>query len=271
MTIGLIDGDSMVYILAHNHQEHRDIKVMEESVHGFMEDLFLMGCLDVYAGALKPTEGTLFREKVYSMAPYKGNRTQEVSEHYAFWKPVITGILIDHYGFVSIPGLEADDIVAYLAEQVYAWDTSHALTVFSPDKDLRQFAGFFINYGRETADVIAVDANQAAYNFWYQMLVGDSSDNIKGIPGTGEKKAKEILRGLDSDKYREVVLDKYTRHFGEYYGPKIFEETYDTLRLVTTSHRQFPFFKDQLEALHQTVFKKALSRQKRGLINELNG
>ena len=52
-----------------------------------------------------------------------------------------------------------------------------------------------------------VSDKQAEYNFWYQMLVGDVVDNVKGCKGIGPKKAEKIL--LESENYEQSVKDVY--------------------------------------------------------------
>ena len=56
-----------------------------------------------------------------------------------------------------------------------------------------------------------------AYNFWYQMLVGDTVDNIKGCPGIGPVKAKKVLEpGMSEGRLYESVLSEYIHTFNDY-------------------------------------------------------
>ena len=70
--------------------------------------------------------------------------------------------------------LEADDLIAIKAKELGDGN----FIIVSPDKDLKQIGGYF----------------------WSQMLIGDSSDNIKGVKGIGVKKADKILESTKSPK-----------------------------------------------------------------------
>ena len=45
-----------------------------------------------------------------------------------------------------------------------------------------------------------ISSKEADLYFWSQMLIGDSSDNIKGVKGIGVKKADKILESTKSPK-----------------------------------------------------------------------
>jgi len=53
------------------------------------------------------------------------------------------------------------------------------------------------------------------YLFYKQMLMGDSADNIKGIPGVGPKKAEKLLDGLDLKDMACLVGLQYAIHFDD--------------------------------------------------------
>ena len=108
---------------------------------------------------------------------------------------------------VSAPGFEADDCMATLAG--IAIDQGQRVVLASRDKDLRQcLIGGGVNmlldaqHGKHAADFeyfTAADLDEfygLRPDQWieYQMLVGDTSDNVPGCPGVGDKYAREILR-----------------------------------------------------------------------------
>ena len=64
------------------------------------------------------------------------------------------------------------------------------------DKDLRQLPGN--HYHLVNQSITYVDDLAAAQVIPYLMLVGDSSDNIKGVAGIGPVKAKRIIEASDS-------------------------------------------------------------------------
>ena len=66
-----------------------------------------------------------------------------------------------------------------------------ACILVSIDKDLDTVPGWHYNYDKKITYFVTPE--EASYNFYYQLLVGDSSDNIKGAVGVGPAKAKKIL------------------------------------------------------------------------------
>ncbi len=124
---------------------------------------------------------------------------------------------------VEIEGEEADDIIATLATQV-ARAGARAL-IASSDKDFLQLVGPQIQMispdGKQTmlfdADAVVarhgVKPEQIAD---YLSLIGDSVDNIPGIPGIGPKTASELLTTFQS-------LDNLLARTGEISKPKLRE------------------------------------------------
>jgi 5'-3' exonuclease len=72
--------------------------------------------------------------------------------------------------------------------------------IVSIDKDLDQIPGEHYHPGIRRQQVFirepkfyTITPEQGLYFFYYQLLIGDGSDNIKGAPGIGPKKADKIL------------------------------------------------------------------------------
>ena len=91
--------------------------------------------------------------------------------------------------------------------------------------------------------IVQIDEAEANYNFWLQVLKGDGTDNISGIPGMGEVKGRKLLDGcLDPMQYPSKVQFEYQKCFGEYYGNLIFRETCDTVQMVQPDHKFWYLF-----------------------------
>ena len=96
------------------------------------------------------------------------------------------------------PGLEGDDIIALLAKRFAA--AGDDVVIFSADKDLFQLVGGRVTVfhpklkkelGRdEVKELFGVFPEQVVD---YLSLAGDSSDNIPGIPGVGDKTATKLI------------------------------------------------------------------------------
>lgn len=239
--ISLIDGDSLAFILGWVHKEHQNVDEMYKSIDAFLENIFIMTGADMYYGALA-SDILCFRYKVYKVKPYKGTRP-ELPEHMKFWKPIVVEYLKNQWKFdfctSVVTPLEADDLVYTAALSLKAEGIEHCIC--SPDKDLKQITGTHYDY--RTNEFCIVQGYQTHYNFFRLMIEGDTTDNIAGIPGMGEKKVQEKLNPLlkleaDRIAYENLVRDMYHKHFGKYYGDLIYAETEKTISLVWDTQRE---------------------------------
>ncbi len=140
--------------------------------------------------------GPTFRHEKF--AEYKANRPampQDLAEQI----PRIHEI-VDAYRLpsLSVPGFEADDIIATLTRE--ARQKGWKVVVVSGDKDLMQLVGEGVLMWDPQRDVL-YDPEQVKKKTGvpperirdYLALMGDSSDNIPGVPGVGQKTAAQLL------------------------------------------------------------------------------
>ena len=130
-----------------------------------------------------PKGGKYFRHNI--LESYKGTRK-------ASQKPMGYHSLVEYlkekYSYLQIPMLEADDTLGILATN---GEYSRNIIV-SVDKDMLTIPCEYYNMDKEITET--VDTKLADYMHLYQTLVGDSTDNYKGCPGVGPKKAADILK-----------------------------------------------------------------------------
>ncbi|SDN55984.1 DNA polymerase I [Alkalicoccus daliensis] len=143
---------------------------------------------------------TTFRHDTYK--EYKGTRQKtppELSEQLPLMRDLLQAFNI---AFEEVENYEADDIIGTLAKRAAAdgWDTK----IFTGDKDLLQLVDKNILVSLTRKGITNVDTyDLAALNEKYGLkpaqiidlkgLMGDSSDNIPGVPGVGEKTALKLL------------------------------------------------------------------------------
>lgn len=241
--IALIDGDSMIFMLGWVHKEHQNVNEMYQSVDTFLENLFIMTGADQYYGAIAGPH-KCFRHNLYKVKSYKGNRPEQ-TDYMNFWRPIVSRYLIEKWRFdlctkPPLEAYEADDLI-FTAWQNIAFNVDLECIICSPDKDLRTIVGKHYDYRKN--EFCQIDSHQATYNLFKLMIEGDDTDNIAGIPGQGPKKVKEKLDPLLEAKapvssYEELVKSLYHKHFGEYYGSLIYEETLRTICLVFDKERE---------------------------------
>ena len=114
---------------------------------------------------------------------------------------------------ISIDGLEADDIIGYLANKFQAHDETQKVTIMSADKDFIQLVSDKVHCYSPTKKKIYTpkdvleEFGVSSNNFLnYKILMGDTSDNIPGITGLGPKKLLKLFPELISNT--KVELDE---------------------------------------------------------------
>lgn len=180
--LALVDGDIVAYRCAASAQQDPEW-IANARAKELMEQIL---------GAVRATEYRVFlsgsrsfRKEMYPQ--YKANRTQPPPIHLAACKQYLVN---DWQAVWTADGIEADDALGIAQVSV---DSS---IICSIDKDLKQIPGLHYNFVKREFDT--VDEKQGWYNFYIQMLVGDSADNIRGCPGIGKAKAPKILAGCST-------------------------------------------------------------------------
>ena len=112
---------------------------------------------------------------------------------------------------VSIDGLEADDIIGYLATKFEKHSETSKVTIMSADKDFLQLVSSKVSLYSPTKKKIYTpkdvleEFGVSSINFInYKILLGDASDNVPGVTGLGPKKLIKLFPELTGNK---VTLD----------------------------------------------------------------
>jgi DNA polymerase-1 len=164
-----------------------------------------------YLGILFDAPGPTFRHEEYR--EYKANRPK-MDEDLAVQVPWVRRVCeAFRLPVMEIPGFEADDVLATLAGQ--AVDEGLEVVIVSADKDLLQLVSEHVrvlNPGREGSGSKLFDRN-AVEEKWgvppervvdMLALVGDSVDNVPGVPGIGDKGARGLVQEYGP---LEAILD----------------------------------------------------------------
>jgi len=217
----LIDTHGLVFQMFHgmppmNSPDGRATNAVFGVTRAIM-DLYDRGA--TYLLATFDTEDPTFRNDLY--VEYKAHRDPPPDDLIA-QLPMID-LILNAMGVpvLKLPGFEADDIIATLARQ--ADERGCEVFLCSSDKDCRQLlsdrvkiqnlrkgevldaAGLLADWGIRPNQVID-----------YQTLVGDSVDNIPGVPGCGAKTASKWLKEYGT-------LEKIIENIDYLGGPKLRE------------------------------------------------
>jgi len=117
---------------------------------------------------------------------------------------------------VSIDGLEADDIIGYLATKFEKHSETSKVTIMSADKDFLQLVSPKVSLYSPTKKKIYTpkdvleEFGVSSINFInYKTLLGDSSDNVPGVTGLGPKKLIKLFPELTGNKVTlESIIEK---------------------------------------------------------------
>jgi DNA polymerase-1 len=136
-----------------------------------------------------------FRKKMYPQ--YKANREVPPPDLSGQIMAVMELVKAAGLPILQEEGFEADDWIASFTRQM---SDHHEVIIVSSDKDLAQLVGPRVKLWdsfrdrvmgeKEVEEKWGVTAEQMRD---YQALVGDSSDNIPGLPGVGPKTAQQLL------------------------------------------------------------------------------
>jgi hypothetical protein len=239
--IALIDGDPMVYIIGYNlvkDQPLDPIAYIKEKYNSIISWIAMQtGSSHV---RIAWSAHNTFRADVYQAAVYKGNRGTK-PDFVAQTEPVLA--TDDKYVGYLVSGLEADDLLSIWAEQCREAGIDYV--VASPDKDLDQIPGNRFKYDKDLQYVITPEQAQDHLNM--QMLKGDSTDNILGIPGFGDVKAAKLLKE-HAEMAPTAILNAYVKHFGPYYGPLVHQQTRMAVYMLTKHHPFYELCKSSVAA-----------------------
>lgn len=181
----LIDADPISFICGYSYRD-ADYNYMLQKVDELVGNILLNTRADEYLGFLGGS--SCFRHQVAVTKKYKGNRSKQQPEWLQQWKQPICDHLVKEWGALIVDGIEADDAIGIARA---AYKEKYQVTIASPDKDLKTFAGPFFDFKKWEHSLIT--EHDAAYNFWYQVLIGDTADGIPGLPNCGPVKATRIL------------------------------------------------------------------------------
>jgi len=225
-TLYLIDGNNQMYRAYHairglSGPDGRSTN----AVYGFVT-MFRKLATDHhpdYIAASFDLAGPTFRDAL--AADYKANRTampDDLAEQIPWVHEACEALGVP---IVNVAGFEADDVIGTLAIKAAA--TGFDVAIVTGDKDFFQLVGGPIRVFNPRDDGAWYDPEGVISKFGVRpeqvvdvlALMGDTIDNVKGVPGIGEKGARELIGShgtldallanaaqLPQKRYREALL-----------------------------------------------------------------
>ncbi len=222
----LIDGSAYIYRAYHAVQPLSNSKGLQtNAVFGFINILrkLLREKKPKFMAVAFDSRGKVFRHDMYP--EYKANRPampEDLAEQIPYIKEFVAS---SNILCLEEAGIEADDLIASAAIALSA--QGYSVVVVSGDKDLLQLVNESVEMWDPMKDTLM---NIAAVEAKYKVspdrlldmfaLVGDSADNIPGVPGIGPKTAEKLIAefktidglyagvdGLKKSKMKEKIIE----------------------------------------------------------------
>ncbi|ECW1543822.1 DNA polymerase I [Listeria monocytogenes] len=179
---------------------------------------------------------TTFRHTTFK--GYKGGRQKtpsELSEQFPFIRELLTAYDIPQY---ELANYEADDIIGTLTKKAEA--DGMEVAIITGDRDLTQLASekttvYITKKGIADMETNTPETLKEKYNLNPEQIIdmkglmGDSSDNIPGIPGVGEKTALKLLHEFGG------TVESVLEHAEEISGKKLKEKVLENKELAILS------------------------------------
>ena len=145
-------------------------------------------------------KGGTFRDEMY--AEYKANRPSMPDDMRVQIQPLHDSVKALGFPLLCVDGVEADDVIGTLARSSAAAD--RPVIISTGDKDMAQLVdGHITLVNTMTGSALDVEGVKEKFGVApeqiidYLALMGDSSDNIPGVPGIGPKTASGLLVGVN--------------------------------------------------------------------------
>ncbi|MDR2611278.1 MAG: DNA polymerase I [Clostridiales Family XIII bacterium] len=240
-TLILIDGNSLVNRAFYAIQRPMVTKdgIFTQGIYGFVSMLnkLLADYEPGYIAVMFDRSAPTFRHEEYD--EYKAGRRKmpmELAMEFPYLKEVLAARNIAVY---EIDGFEADDLIGTAAKR--GEEAGLEPLIVTGDRDALQLATdttkiVFTKRGISEFDLYDAAVIREKYGFGpelitdYKGLMGDSSDNIPGIPGVGEKTAAKLILQFGT-------VENLIEHADEIANEKLREKTEDYAQQALMSKR----------------------------------
>ncbi len=201
----LIDGSSLIYraYFAIPGNLTTSSGLHTNAIYGFalMFGKILSGKLPEFGAMVFDAPGKTFRDEEYP--EYKAHRPSMPPELREQLEPIEHLVKQHDFPILRVEGYEADDVIGTLTQQALA--AGHEVRIVSGDKDFVQLIGPDVRMVDTLRDVVYdPELVEKRWNVTpekfidHLALLGDTADNIPGVPGIGQKTSATLLERFGS-------------------------------------------------------------------------
>jgi 5'-3' exonuclease len=142
---------------------------------------------------------------------YKANRWKP-KEETNFAVSALRKLAIEHGLAVEAYGRESDDLLRIWSLQCIQFDIPHIISTI--DKDLNCLHG--LHHHIKSGEKSNISLFESQRFFYEQLLKGDLTDNIPGVPNVGEKRAASYVKHCKTEEeLQELVIEQYMNAYGD--------------------------------------------------------
>ena len=205
--IVLFDADSLIFSSCYKKKESPE----DDGFHHVLEDC-IVKFDEVFMSIINHLEDIYEITEVKTFSGSKGNFRKYISPKYKANRNynALPPLLNDMHDFVKEEynsiwgyGCETDDVVAKYWFELSKSIGRDNVMIVSIDKDYKQFPCLMYNYHFKHKVIYDITEQEALYNFYEQMIIGDTADNVNYCKGYGKKYAEKYLDDCES-KYSYV-------------------------------------------------------------------
>ena len=130
-------------------------------------------------------------------------------------------------------GVETDDMVARYWFKLSEEFGRNEVMIVSIDKDYKQFPCLIYNYHWKHKEILDISEEQALYNFYSQMIEGDTADNVNYFKGKGKRFAEKYFVDCETKyQYTRKLYELFKQNYKSKAREK-YIECYNLLKLRT--------------------------------------
>ena len=233
----LVDADSLIFASCYRKRENPDDELyyteIEDSRAKFDEQ---------FMSIVNHLEEKYPIDKVLTFSGSKGNFRKLITKKYKANRkkqelpPLLDEMhqfVKDHYDSIWGYGVETDDMVARYWKQISDDIGRDEVMIVSIDKDYKQFPCLMYNYHYKHKEILDITEEEAMYNFYSQMIEGDTADNVNYFKGKGKKFAEKHFKDcVTKYQYTRKLYELFKQEYKSKARQK-FVECYHLLKLRT--------------------------------------
>jgi 5'-3' exonuclease len=211
--IVLVDADSLIWSSCYKKKEHPE----DEQYHTIENAILKFD--EVFMSIINKIEEVYELDKVLTFAGARGNFRKQISKTYKANRkesdrpPLLNELqkyVAEKYNAIAGEGVETDDVVATYWKTLSDTFGRDEVLIVSIDKDYKQFPCIIYDYHYKKQCFHNISEAEARYNFYEQMIAGDSADNVNYCKGYGKAYCKKAFKDcLSNYSYLRAVFSLY--------------------------------------------------------------